>query len=146
MNNDNNNFNRWVSDIQRDLERTFIGADRIFDGFRNAIGTFDAYPPYNILKLDDDVYQVEMALAGFNKKDITVEKEKSILTISGSVEELTEDRNYLHRGIAARSFTRVVRLADDIDVGDAKMENGMLRIDLTRIVPESKKARIIKIK
>lgn len=145
MSNDTN-FDRFVNNIQRDLERTFIGADRIFDGFRNAIGTYDSYPPYNIIKLDDDMYQVEMALAGFNKKDITVEKEGSVLTISGGVEELTEDRSYLHRGIAARSFTRVVRLADDIDVGDAKMENGMLRIDLTRVVPEAKKARTIKIK
>jgi len=145
MSNDTN-FDRFVSNVQKDLERTFIGADRIFDGFRNAIGTYDSYPPYNIVKLDDDVYQVEMALAGFNKKDITVEKEGNILTISGGVEELTEDRRYLHRGIASRSFTRVVRLADDIDVGDAKMENGMLRIDLTRVVPEAKKARIIKIK
>ena len=144
--NNNTNFNRLVSDIQKDLERTFIGADRIFDGFRNAIGTYDSYPPYNIVKLDDDEYQVEMALAGFNKKDITVEKEGNVLTISGGAEELTEDRSYLHRGIASRSFTRIVRLADDIDVGDAKMENGMLRIDLTRVVPEAKKARTIKIK
>lgn len=142
----NTNFNRLVGDIQKDIERTFIGADRIFDGFRNAIGTYDSYPPYNIVKLNDDMYQVEMALAGFNKKDITVEKEGDVLTISGGVEELTEDRHYLHRGIAARSFTRVVRLADDIEVGEAKMENGMLRIDLTRIVPESKKARTVKIK
>ncbi len=142
----NSNFGQWAHELQRDLERTFIGADRIFDGFRNAIGTYDSYPPYNIVKLDDNVYQVEMALAGFNKKDITVEKEGNILTISGGVEELDESRNYLHRGIAARSFTRVVRLADDIDVGDAKMENGMLRIDLTRVVPEAKRARTIKIK
>ncbi|KKN46802.1 hypothetical protein LCGC14_0669310 [marine sediment metagenome] len=143
---DSTNFNRLVNDIQRDLERTFIGADRIFDGFRNAIGTYDSYPPYNIVKLDDDVYQVEMAIAGFNKKDITVEVAGNTLTISGGAEELTEDRNYLHRGIATRAFTRVVRLADDIEVGDAKMENGMLRVDLNRVVPESKKARTIKIK
>lgn len=140
------NFDRWVGNVQRDLERTFIGADRIFDGFRNAIGTYDSYPPYNIIKIDDNEYQVEMAIAGFNKKDITVEKEGNILTISGSAEELSEDRTYLHRGIAARSFTRVVRLADDIDVGEAKMVNGMLCIDLTRIIPEGKKARTIKIK
>ena len=143
---DSTNFNRLVNDIQRDLERTFIGADRIFDGFRNAIGTYDSYPPYNIVKLDDDVYQVEMAIAGFNKKDITVEVAGNTLTISGGAEELTEDRNYLHRGIATRAFTRVVRLADDIEVGDAKMENGMLRVDLNRVVPESKKARTIKVK
>ncbi len=142
----NTNFDRWVSNVQRDLERTFIGADRIFDGFRNAIGTYDSYPPYNIVKLDDDAYQVEMAIAGFNKKDITIEIVENTLTISGSVEELTEDRNYLHRGIATRAFTRVVRLADDIEVGDAKMENGMLRVDLNRVVPESKKTRTIKIK
>lgn len=143
---DSTNFNRLVNDIQRDLERTFIGADRIFDGFRNAIGTYDSYPPYNIVKLGDDEYQVEMAIAGFNKKDITVEVAGNTLTISGGTEELTEDRNYLHRGIATRAFTRVVRLADDIEVGDAKMENGMLRVDLNRIVPESKKARTIKVK
>lgn len=143
---DNTNFNRLVNDIQRDIERTFIGADRIFDGFRNAIGTYDSYPPYNIVKLDDDVYQVEMAIAGFNKKDITVEVVGNTLTISGGTEEPAEDRNYLHRGIATRAFTRVVRLADDIEVGDAKMENGMLRVDLNRVVPESKKARTIKVK
>ncbi len=140
------NFDRWVSNVQRDLERTFIGADRIFDGFRNAIGTYDSYPPYNIVKLGDDEYQVEMAIAGFNKKDITVEVVGNTLTISGGTEELAEDRNYLHRGIATRAFTRVVRLADDIEVGDAKMENGMLLVDLNRVVPESKKARTIKVK
>jgi len=140
------NFDRWVNNVQRDLERTFIGADRIFDGFRNALGTYDSYPPYNVVKLGDDEYHVEMAIAGFNKKDITIEKKESILTISGAAEELSESRNYLHRGIAARSFTRTIQLADDIEVGDAKMENGMLRIELSRVVPEAKKARTIKIK
>ena len=140
------NFDRWVNNVQKDLERTFIGADRIFHGFRNALGTYDSYPPYNVVKLGDDEYQVEMAIAGFNKKDITIEKKESILTISGAAEELSESRNYLHRGIAARSFTRTIQLADDIEVGDAKMENGMLRIELSRAVPEAKKARTIKIK
>lgn len=140
------NFDQLVGNIQRDLERTYIGADRIFDGFRNAMGTFDSYPPYNVVKLGDDEYQVEMAVAGFDKKDITVEKVGNTLTISGGAEELTENRDYLHRGIATRSFTRTIRLADDIEVGDAKLTNGMLCVELTRIVPEEKRARTIKIK
>lgn len=139
-------LDQWFNDIQRDVERTFIGADRIFDGFRNALGTYNSYPPYNVVKLDNNQYQVEMAIAGFDKKDISVEIERNTLTISGGAEELTNNRNYLHRGIATRSFTRVIRLADDIEVGDAKMENGMLRIDLSRIVSEEEKTRTIKIK
>lgn len=141
-------FDNFMHDMGKELERTFIGADRIFDGVRNSLGAFDSYPPYNVEKIDDENYRISLALAGFDKKDIAVTKEGDWLLVSGKIEEKQDEkrREFLYRGIATRSFERRIRLAPDIEVGDAAMINGLLHVDLHRVVPEEQKPRTIKIK
>ena len=105
------------------------------------------FPPYNIQKIEDFKYTIELALAGFSKDDIEVEVAAGVLTVR-SVKESKEvdDEWTLHRGISYRKFNRKFTLADDIIVNDAKLENGLLTIILEQIVPEEKKPRLIEIK
>lgn len=134
------------------LMRQSVGFDRFNDLFETMLSDknerFDAYPPYNIEKSDEDHYRVVMAVAGFSDKDIDITVEGEQLTVSGKIVDETEDedKTYLHRGIAARSFTRTFRLADHIQVKEADMKDGLLAIDLERVVPEEKKPRMIPIK
>jgi len=124
-----------------------VGYDRIFDHLNNYVSnnvTSTGFPPYNISKGGDLTYVIEMALAGFSKKDIEIEVSDGTLTIR-STKENEESEETLHRGISYRKFNRKFTLADDIVVNEASLENGMLRIDLERIVPEEKKPRIIKV-
>ncbi len=147
--NNQSRFDEIFDQLAGDLNRYGVGFDRVLDGFRSMAGNYDSYPPYNVEQLSADQYRVTLALAGFSKKDIDVTKEGSWLTISGQLKQEDDDAavvQYLHRGIATRSFVRKVQLAEDIDVTGAIMENGLLYIDLVRIVPEEKKAKTIKIK
>ncbi len=144
-----NRFDRAFGEIMDDMARSVIGFDRVFDGFRSAIGTYDSYPPYNVEKLSDDSYRIIMALAGFRKENIEITKEGIWLMIAGKVDEPSDDdpiTSLLHQGIALRAFTRKVQLADDIEVGGASMKDGLLSVDLNRVVPAGKKAKTIKIK
>ena len=144
-----NRFDQAFQEIVGDMAKSVIGFDRVFDGFRSAIGTYDSYPPYNVEKLSADEYRVTLALAGFKKSDIEITKESNWLTISGSVEEATENTEVtelLHQGIAQRAFERKVQLAEDIEVTAASMKDGLLAIELVRVVPAEKKAKTIKIK
>ncbi len=144
-----NRFDQAFQEIVGDMAKSVIGFDRVFDGFRSAIGTYDSYPPYNVEKLSADEYRVTIALAGFKKSDIEITKVLNWLTISGSVEEATEDTEVtelLHQGIARRAFERKVQLAEDIEVTAASMKDGLLAIELVRVVPAEKKAKTIKIK
>ena len=125
-----------------------VGFDRVFDQLnRYAVNntTSTGFPPYNIRKDGDYTYVIEMALAGFGKEDIEVEVAEGLLTVR-SVKENDENDSNIYRGISYRKFNRKFTLADDIVVNDASLENGMLKIDLERIVPEEKKPRKIKIK
>lgn len=135
------------------LMRQSVGFDRFNDLFETMLNDknerFDAYPPYNIEKSDEDNYRVVMAVAGFSDKDIDITVEGEQLTVSGKiVDDAAEDeeKTYLHRGIATRTFTRTFRLADHIQVKEADMKDGLLTIDLERVVPEEKKPRMIPIK
>lgn len=135
------------------LMRQTVGFDRFNDLFENLLNDknserFESYPPYNIEKVSDDEYRVVMAVAGFTDKDIDITVEGETLTVSGKIFESEEekDKTYLHRGIAGRSFERTFRLADHIQVKEADLTNGLLSIDLERIVPEEKKPRMIPIK
>ena len=142
-------FDEFLNQFSGDMAKSVIGFDRVFDGFRTAIGTYDSYPPYNVEKLSADEYRVSMALAGFKKDNIDVVKEGPLLFVSGKVDEPSDDEpvvTFLHQGIATRAFTRKIQLADDIEVGGASMKDGMLVIDLIRKIPEGKKAKTIKIK
>ena len=128
-----------------------VGFDRVFDRLNNYIehnATSTGFPPYNIQKVEDFKYEIELALAGFNKKDIEVEVADGVLTIRSvkETEENQTDEWTLHRGISYRKFNRKFTLADDIVVNDAKLENGLLTISLEQIVPEEKKPRLIAVK
>ena len=102
------------------------------------------YPPYNIRKIDDLKYSIDLALAGFGKKDISVDYADNSLTIKSIKDESKKD-DIVHRGISHRSFTRTFALSDDVIVNDAKFENGLLSIELEKIVPEEKRPQEIKI-
>ena len=122
-----------------------VGFDRVFDQLQNYVennSTSTGYPPYNIRKDGEYNYDIEMALAGFSKKDIEVEVADGVLTIR-SIKENEEDENNLYRGISYRKFNRKFTLADDIIVKDAKLQDGLLKISLEKIIPEEKKPGLI---
>jgi molecular chaperone IbpA len=125
-----------------------VGFDRVFDQLNTYVAnnaTSSGFPPYNIRKGGDYNYTIEMALAGFSKDDIEIEVAEGLLTVR-SIKENDENDSNIYRGISYRKFNRKFTLADDIVVNDASLENGMLKIDLERIVPDAKKPRKIKIK
>ena len=136
----NDNFNK--------LTPYAVGYDRIFDHLSRYVDnntTSTGFPPYNIRKEGDYNYTIEMALAGFGKKDIEVEVAESTLSVR-SMKENDEDDSTVYRGISYRKFDRKFTVADDVVVNGASLENGMLTIDLERVVPEEKKPRIITVK
>ena len=121
-----------------------IGFDTVFDRLSQNIDN-SSYPPYNIRKVGEFDYTIELALAGFSKLDIEVKVVDVVITIK-SIKENSEDDETLYRGISYRKFTKKFSLADDMEVKGAKLDNGLLSIDLERIVPEEKKPRTIDIK
>ena len=121
-----------------------IGFDTVFDRLSQNIDNSN-YPPYNICKVGEFDYTIELALAGFSRKDIEVKVVEGVITIS-SLKENSENEETLYRGISYRKFTKKFNLADDMEVKGAKLDNGLLSIDLERIVPEDKKPRTIDIK
>ena len=131
------------------LFRNSVGFDHVQRLLDNVVSydqtTSNSYPPYNIETIAADSYRISMAVSGFSESDLEIVVTEDKLTIKGDV-ETQADRNYLHRGIAGRSFERNFSLADYVKVVDAHMENGLLHVDLTREVPESKKPRKIEIK
>ena len=139
-------------DLQKRLGFS-VGFDTVFDNFFNMDVTRDTgYPPYNIRKVHDYQYTIEMASAGFSKKDIEVKVEESLLTVSSVSETTTKsesgeniNENYVHRGIAKRSFSKQFNLSDDIIVKSADLKDGMLIVNLEREIPEEKKPRVIPI-
>ena len=136
--------------IWNDLRPFSVGFDDLFDHFNNTleytVKQQTSYPPYNINKVDDLNYQIEMALAGFNKKDIEIKSADSQLTIKSVENDDKEEKETLHRGISKRKFSRTFTLAEDIKVNGAELKDGMLLIELEKIVPEEKKPRTIDIK
>lgn len=105
---------------------------------------FPSFPPYNIKKTGENSYVVEMAVAGFGKQDIELILEEDVLTVKGNISSSSED-DFIHKGIAERSFTRKFTLADTIKVKSSSLANGMLKIFLEKYIPEEKKARKIEI-
>lgn len=130
------------------LYRSTIGFDRLFNRLDTLVGQ-DAktYPPYNIERIGDDSWRISVAVAGFSNDEISVESKENSLTVKG--EKITEStgnsREFLHRGIAERSFELRYQLGDYVEVANASLENGLLNIDLKREVPESKRPRQIAI-
>ena len=128
--------------------RSTIGFDRMAQLLENAARlpeVDNGYPPYNIEAVGEDRYRVTLAVAGFSLDELNIEVRESALHISGQKQEIPAETQYLHRGIAGRSFTRHFRLADHVRVENAWLDNGLLTIDLVREVPEEMKPRTIAI-
>jgi molecular chaperone IbpA len=123
------------------FEQLFYDVER---RFANQVQT--NYPPYNVLKHDENNFEIEIAVAGFDKGDISIEVDQDQLIIKGTRLKNEDTDKYLHRGLAARDFERSWTLADHMEVGDAELTNGILSVKLTRIVPEALKPRLIAIK
>jgi molecular chaperone IbpA len=121
--------------------------ERMFDGDVATFQTQVNFPPYNIVKTGDFTYDVELALAGFSKDDITVDYADNILTVKSVKKEKSDDDKdgVLHRGISKRMFSKAFTIADDVEVKGAELKDGLLKISLERIVPEGKKPRSIEI-
>ncbi|MCB1604726.1 MAG: Hsp20 family protein [Xanthomonadales bacterium] len=129
------------------LFRTSVGFDRMAQLMNQAHRMDQAnvsYPPYNIESLDENQYQITLALAGFTENDIEITSEQNTLVIRGKVQNDVE-RKFLHRGIATRSFERKFQLADHVRVTTATMENGLLHVQLVKEIPEAMKPRTIEI-
>lgn len=105
-----------------------------------------SYPPYNIIKLDENKYLIEMAVAGFSKNNLEIEIDGGTMKITGSIENDANADNYLFKGIADRAFTRNFALADTVEVKDAQMVNGLLKVFLENMIPEHKKPKKVDIK
>ena len=145
----NKNLSIWNS-----LRPYSIGFDSIFDEFDRMLDSVDRghinanYPPYNIKKIDENNYTIEVALAGFAKDDIDVELKDKTLTVRNKLTEKAidaESNGVIHKGISTRKFERSFTIAEDIKVKEAELKNGLLSIDLERIIPEEKKPRQIKV-
>jgi molecular chaperone IbpA len=132
------------------LAHTTLGFERFFDDVERLLSTdvqkvSTSFPPHNILKLDDNRYVVELAVAGFSKDEIEIEVADGTLTIKGDKKEKLDELQYLHRGIGTRSFTKTLTVADTIEVKGAEFKDGILKIGLENIIPEHKKPRKIEI-
>lgn len=141
-----NQLARFDTNALSQLNRALIGFDRIFSDFENRHFSTNNYPPYNILKHDEDHFEIEVAVAGFSREDISIQVDQNQLLIKGQRYKDDDTSKYLHRGLATRDFERSFTLADHIEVGEAEMTDGILRIKLTRIIPEALKPRLIAIK
>ena len=142
--------------IFNQLRPVSVGFDSIFDHFErmfdNEVGLTQQlavnYPPYNIVKTGTYTYNIEVALAGYNKKDISVEYADGVLTIKSIKEEKSDDKKdgVIHKGIAKRYFSKSFTIADDVKIEDAELKDGLLKIYLMKIVPEGKKPKKITVK
>ena len=137
--------------IFNQLRPLSVGFDDVFDHFESMFDydtiNISNYPPYNIVKTGDNKYDVEVALAGFNKKDINVSVENGMLTIE-SKEDKSKDKDgeVIHKGISKRYFKKSFTISDDVEVKGAELKDGMLRVSMEKIIPEAKKLRTIDIK
>jgi molecular chaperone IbpA len=135
--------------IFNQLRPLSVGFDDMFDHFESM---FDVptinYPPYNIVKTGDNKFDIEVALAGFNKKDINVTSENNMLTIESKQDEKSKDKNgeVIHKGISKRYFKRSFTIADDVEVKGAELKDGLLKVSMEKIIPDAKKLKTIDIK
>ena len=138
--------------IFNQLRPLSVGFDNVFDHFESMFDydtvNVSNYPPYNIVKTGDNKFDIEVALAGFNKKDINVSVENGMLTIESKQEDKSKDKDGegIHKGISKRYFKRSFTIADDVEVKGAELKDGLLRVSMEKIIPESKKLKTISIK
>ena len=145
--------------IFNQLRPLSVGFDDVFDHFESMFDgpTFigSNYPPYNIVKTGDNKFDIEVALAGFNKKDIEITSENNTLTIESKVKSVVndsvgadakKDEKMVHKGISKRYFKKSFTIADDVEIKGAELKDGMLRVSMEKIIPEAKKLKTIDIK
>ena len=139
-----------VSQWGKDFDKFFVGFDdqfnRIAKMHDDLTKNIPNYPPYNIKKIGDSTYVIELAVAGFAKQDIEIELADGKMIVKGNVTTDEDESNFLFKGIAARNFTRTFALDDQIEIKNAEMFNGMLQVFLERIIPEHKKPKKIEVK
>ena len=145
-----------VPSIFNNLRPLTIGFDNVFDHFESlldddfSVPSSNNYPPYDIRKVGDNKYNIEAALAGFNKKDIEVVAKDNTLTIKSKKEKTSNKKNgngeVLHQGISKRYFERSFTIADDVKIIGAELKDGLLTVSLERLIPEEKKEKVIEIK
>ena len=135
------------------LRPVTVGFDNAFDHFERMFEddfftSVPAFPHYNIVKTADNKYDIEIALAGYNKKDIEVELKEGILTVKSKKDEKedTKDGEVIHKGIAKRYFSKSFTIADDVEVKGAELKDGLLKVSLERIIPEHKQPKTIEVK
>lgn len=140
--------NTFLPTVFKDFDKFFVGFDDTYNRLAklhdDVTKYVPNYPPYNIKKVEDNKYIVELAVAGFARQDIEITFEDGKLTVKGSTQD--DGENFIFRGIANRAFTRTFALDDQIEIRDAEMFNGMLKIFLERIIPEHKKPKKIEVK
>ena len=129
------------------LFRSTVGFDRVFDLIDSYAEQSQGYPPYNIERSDETHYRITLAVAGFAEKNLNLEVREGVLSVTGKHDEAEapEAAGYLYKGIAGRAFERRFQLAEHVEVRQARLENGLLHIDLERLIPEEKKPRQIAI-
>ena len=140
--------------IFNNLRPLTVGFDDVFDHFEHMMndnffrGTMGNFPPYNIVKTGDNKFDIEVALAGFNKKDINVTSENNMLTIESKQDEKSKDKDgeVIHKGISKRYFKRSFTIADDVEVKGAELKDGLLKVSMEKIIPDAKKLKSIDIK
>ena len=138
-----------LSDFITSLTPFTVGMDRMFrdlEQFSNSyVASSTGYPPYNIEQVDDGKWVISMAIAGFGEEDIEVSQKERYLTVKGKIKNKDDDNDFVHRGIANRSFERTFRLGEHVLVKNATLKNGMLAIDLEQEIPEEEKPKVIPI-
>lgn len=129
-----------INQLMERLQRNTIGMDDYFD----RVFSYEAqnYPPYNLIQVSEDESRLELALAGFSQDEVKVYTEKGYLVIEGQ-KESSDGREYIHRGLASRSFTRSWSISEDTEVSDVNFENGLLVVTLARVVPENRRRRYL---
>jgi molecular chaperone IbpA len=137
-------------DVFKDFDKLYVGFDDQFNKLAkihdDLTKNIPNYPPYNIKKTGDNTYVIEIAVAGFAKQDIEIELADGKMIVKGNVHSQEAEENFLFKGIAARAFTRTFALDDYIEVKDAELLNGMLKVFLERIIPEHKKPKKVEVK
>ncbi len=140
----------FSQDVFKDFDKFFVGFDEQFSKMQklhdDVTKNIPNYPPYNIRKVDDKHYVIEMAVAGFGQNEIDIEIDGGKLIVKGNVQSTEAEDDFLFKGIAARAFTRTFALNDQVEVKDAELFNGMLKIALERLIPEEKKPKKVPVK
>lgn len=142
-------MNQLVRFDTASLNRALVGFDTMFNDFETRFSTQinNSYPPYNVVKYDSNTYEIQIAVSGFDRDEVSVEIDQNQLIIKGThATAPDEEVQYLHRGLAARDFTRSFTLAEHMEVGEGSIKNGVLKIEIKRVVPDALKPRVLKLR